>query len=346
VIRNEVLEELAHVFTGVIKSLDSGSLAFSVLEALIEGFRADGAFLLSRNREGQLHGYSARSSVLDEARVEKILLEADEISPSMKKCMQCRSPIKVENPMDEPVFTVLMGVMPLIWLGPVYVKDRCAAILGLGVKDHHSRKFCNEEFGKILKIVTGEVGLSMENARLYNRVRKDAITDPLTKISSRRAIMKILATEFARFKRKASPLSIAILDVDHFKAINDNLGHLAGDDFLMRVAQVLKRGMRESDYIGRYGGDEFIAVFPDTHPQEVRGVVERLRLQIQALCTELTESDLGERLSISIGVAGALEEHSHTDDLIRLSDKALYEAKQGGRNLCIVYGDTDPVVKS
>ena len=140
VIRNEVLEELAHVFTGVIKSLDSGSLAFSVLEALIEGFRADGAFLLTRNREGQFRGYAARSSALDEAKVDKVLLEAEEISPSMKKCMQCRSPIKVENPMDEPVFNVLMGVMPLVWLGPIYVKDRCIAILGIGVKDNHSRK--------------------------------------------------------------------------------------------------------------------------------------------------------------------------------------------------------------
>jgi diguanylate cyclase (GGDEF)-like protein len=317
-----------------------------VLESLIEGFRVDGAFILIRNREGQFHGYAARSSALYDAKVEKVLLEADQISPTMKECMQSRLPIKVENPMDEPVFNELMGVMPLIWLGPVYMKDRCAAILGIGVKDDHSRKFCSDEFGKIFKIVTGEVGLSMENARLYNRVRKDAITDPLTKISSRRAIMKILATEFARFKRKASPLSIAILDVDHFKAINDNLGHLAGDDFLMRVAQVLKRGMRESDYIGRYGGDEFIAVFPDTHPREALGVVERLRLQIHALCTELAESNIDEKLSISIGVAGANPEHSQTDDLIRLADKALYEAKQGGRNLCIVYGDTDPVVKA
>jgi diguanylate cyclase (GGDEF)-like protein len=346
VIRNEVLEELAHVFTGIIKSLDGGSLAFSVLESLIEGFRADAAFLITRNQEGHFSGYAARSSALDEAMVDKVVLGHDEISSSMRRCMQVRSPLRVENPMNEPLLNELMGIMPLIWLAPVYVKDRFTAILGIGVKDNRSHKFNTEEFGKILKIVSGEVGLSMENARLYNRVRKDAITDPLTKISSRRAIMKILATEFARFKRKGIPLSIAILDVDHFKTINDTLGHLAGDDFLMKIARLLKSGIRESDYIGRYGGDEFIAVFPDTSPQEARSVVERLRCNTLVYCMEFDDSNIDEMLSISAGVAGTYDVLTHSDDLLRLADKALYEAKQGGRNLCVLYDETDPLLKT
>lgn len=346
ILRVEVLEQLARVFTGIIKNLDGPSLNFSVLEALIEGFSVNGAFILLCHDNGKLTGYAARSNFLGDARIEEIRFSNQRPSPSMQECLENRSPVKVNNPLDESVLKKLLGTVSLAWLVPVCIKDRSAAILGVGVRDRQSQKFNNEDFGKILNIISGEVGLSMENSRLYHRIRKDAITDPLTKIGSRRYIMKVLASEFARFKRKLTPLSVAIFDMDNFKQLNDSRGHLAGDEFLAGTAQRLKNGIRESDYIGRYGGDEFIAVLPNTTVENARVVVERIRERLLEFCDAYETADTGNKLSTSVGLAGASPYMTEPDQLIHLADQALYKAKEAGRNRCVCLDDLDAMVKT
>ncbi|MHC4942385.1 MAG: sensor domain-containing diguanylate cyclase [Planctomycetota bacterium] len=338
--RVEVLEELAKVFTGIIKSLNNDSLVFSVLEALIEGFHIKSAFLLHNTSSGALKGYAARSSLDEEdveATVDQIQLEKALIPPSMQQCMENMAPIKLNHPINDQVLKQCLGNARLIWLAPIYVRGRFTSVMGLGIGDEKNNKFNSDDFGKIFHIIASEVGLSIENSRLYNRMKKEARTDPLTSISNRRTIMKILTTEFARFKRKGAPLTVAIYDLDNFKAINDNRGHLAGDEFLVNTAQILRKGIRESDYIGRYGGDEFIAVLPETTPEEAQAIVERTRKRLIKYCDEFNGEDLGKRLSVSAGIAGAEQTMTRADELINQADNALYRAKQLGRDLCVVH---------
>lgn len=342
--RVEVLEELTRVFTGIIKSLHSESLAISVVEALIEGFRVDSAFLLTHDNKGGLQGYAAWIANEDPG-FHQIQLERDEITPLLKKCGNGNLPLKVNLLSELDELEPLLGDVSLAWLAPIDVRGRCTSVIGLGIKDKGNRKFNNDDFGKILNIVSGEIGLSMENSRLYNRVKKEARTDPLTCINNRRTIMKVLNSEFARFKRHGIPLSVAIFDLDHFKVINDTRGHLAGDEFLVRTAKILKGGIRECDYIGRFGGDEFFAVFPGATAHETKTIVERIRDVLLEYCAAFDGPDIGKKLSVSVGVAAAEESMTQPDQLILLADSALYKAKEMGRNHSVVAEskDTSPV---
>ena len=342
-LRVEELEELTRVFTGIIRSYDGDSLSFSVLESLMEGFHLDGAFLLMRKTKGGFSGYAARCDDDGVPDIDVINLESSQLSFSMEKCINCREPIAVAKPYEEEAISRCLGSMPLVWLAPVHVRGNFSCLIGIGVKDEHNAKLNNKDFGKILNIVAGEIGLSLDNSQLFNRVRKEARVDALTGLFNRRTIMKILASEFARYQRKPAPLSLAIFDMDHFKAINDTRGHLAGDEFLVQVSRIFKEGIRESDFIGRYGGDEFIAVFPDTEAANVRVLVERLREQLLAYCAEFEGPDLGVKLTVSVGVAGARPESTDAYDLIKNADEALYAAKEAGRDCCFIFGEREPV---
>ena len=335
-LRVTVLEEMAKVFTGIIKSLHGDSVAFSVLESLIEGFNADGVFLFRKNTSGSLTGLAAQTRSPAGQKIKQFRLSMKELSPALVGSLTRRASFKVSNPLDDSFLKQSLGDVNIAWLSPIFVRGRFTAAMGIGVKDMNNAKFLSDDFGKVLDIIAGEVGLSMENSRLYTRVQKEAKTDSLTSISNRRTIMKVLSSEFARFKRKASSLTVAIFDLVHFKSINDSLGHLAGDKFLMKTARILQKGMRESDYIGRYGGDEFMAVFPDTTAADAETIVDRVRKNIQEYSEEYNAQDLDKKLSISVGLASADEKMTCPDDLIRLTDQALYKAKAMGRNTCAV----------
>lgn len=156
-----------------------------------------------------------------------------------------------------------------------------------------------------------------------------AETDQLTGLANRRKILDDLRAEIARAEAFGEPLTIAVLDVDHFKAINDALGHAAGDEVLIRLGQLFTRSLRSADRVGRIGGEEFVLVLPGMTVDAATPLVERLRAQIAEF--DWPEAGL-EKVTISIGIAG----HRHGQDdrsLMLAADLALYSAKRDGRNL-------------
>ena len=159
-----------------------------------------------------------------------------------------------------------------------------------------------------------------------------AQTDPLTKVLNRRALTDRLVAEMERVRRYDSALSLLLIDLDHFKAINDTYGHLAGDDVLAEVAICLQRGVRAVDVVARYGGEEFVVVLPETGPAGASSFAERLRELIESQ-TFLQHRGVPLRLTTSIGVASfpgfGVES---VDDLFATADQALYRAKAEGRN--------------
>lgn len=156
-------------------------------------------------------------------------------------------------------------------------------------------------------------------------------TDPLTKLCNRRCLMESLDKEFNRGGRTRSPLSLVMVDIDHFKKINDTYGHQHGDDVLVDVAELLRGHLRQYDLAARFGGEEFALVLPQTDLAQATQIAERIRVEAAEMSFSGLLRDL--RLTASLGVASFPRGNIKTvDDLIREADYALYGAKRAGRD--------------
>ncbi|MEO5580637.1 MAG: sensor domain-containing diguanylate cyclase [Gemmatimonadaceae bacterium] len=175
---------------------------------------------------------------------------------------------------------------------------------------------------------------AIETARADNsRLQTLAQTDPLTQLVNRRALTMRLVTEMERVRRYNAPLAMLILDLDHFKLVNDTYGHLAGDHVLAEVASILQRAVRTVDMVARYGGEEFVIVLPETGTQGAFSFAERVRDKVAS--NRFLVSGVAEvRITASIGVATyPSPKMESVDDLFRAADAALYRAKGSGRNM-------------
>jgi diguanylate cyclase (GGDEF)-like protein len=197
-------------------------------------------------------------------------------------------------------------------------------------------------------LIAGQLAVSLDNALIYSslerkvaerthelaraneRLEQLSIVDPLTGVANRRRLEESLRDEWQRAKRTRAPLSLAMVDIDHFKQYNDLHGHRAGDRCLQRVASQIGRSVRHTDVVARYGGEEFAIVMPNTDSAAARDVAERVRLAISDLAEPLTADQI---VTASAGVATLLEaDRQSTDQLIERADAGLYQAKRTGRN--------------
>ena len=160
---------------------------------------------------------------------------------------------------------------------------------------------------------------------LNEELSEQTLTDALTGLKNRRAFDRMLATEHARVLRTRSSVGLLMVDVDHFKAYNDQYGHQAGDQALRAVAGAIQSEARTYDHVTRYGGEEFSVILPDTHVADARAVAERIRLAVQAL------KGLHRPVTVSVGIAMSTAQ-STPAELVSRADQALYQAKQAGRN--------------
>jgi diguanylate cyclase (GGDEF)-like protein len=178
-----------------------------------------------------------------------------------------------------------------------------------------------------------QAGIALENSRLYDDVRHQAVTDNLTGTANRRAFFEEAEREFKKTKRYGRPLALIMIDLDNFKKINDTFGHLAGDRVLKAVADEIGRTLRvkSSDRVGRYGGEEFLVMLAETGTGAAAAAAERLRRRVAELRVETDSGPAA--VTISLGVAGFHGERGLTlERLISLADDAMYAAKAAGRN--------------
>lgn len=167
-------------------------------------------------------------------------------------------------------------------------------------------------------------------ADFSNIMHSQAITDELTNLNNRRYFDDRITEEFRRALRYKRPLSLVLLDLDHFKWVNDQLGHQLGDEVLAKTASLIKANLRNVDIAARYGGEEFAIIMPETSGENAFLVAERLREVYLSILNEYRNDDLP--LTISIGIAEHPQSAISTEDLIAAADKALYYAKKKGRN--------------
>jgi len=200
----------------------------------------------------------------------------------------------------------------------------------LGMMGLTGAKKLGKKQQQLVSTIANQVALALKNAAEHQKAQSLAITDELTGIYNRRAFQKVLDRELRRSKRYQKPLSLIMLDVDGFKAINDTYGHEAGDSVLKVLATQLQSSIREIDFLARYGGDEFAVILPETRAEEAAILAERLKKTISSHPVNIDSSCY--TISVSTGVADITSDiigNEHT--LVRKADKVLYHDKaQGG----------------
>jgi diguanylate cyclase (GGDEF)-like protein len=249
---------------------------------------------------------------------------------------QCGKPAIVNDAARDPRFSARVDTRTnfetrSILCAPLISRGRTIGVLEIINKQ--GGPFTRADLQLVLTLVE-PCAIAIENAILFQRTEQLTITDDLTRLFNSRYLNLYLGREIKRCKRHGIPLSVIFLDLDGFKGINDRHGHAAGDAALRAVAGALASQLRETDRLGRYGGEEFAVVLPRTDAGEAQAVVERLRGAVAGL--QLGRLGVTQRLTLSAGVAAAQESDAHFGDVLNRADRALYRAKESGRNRVFV----------
>ena len=219
------------------------------------------------------------------------------------------------------------------WLGvPLLIQDE---VIGLLTLDSKEAGHFNQEQARLAAAFANQVAIALENARLFDEVQRLAITDPLTGLYNRRHYYALTLKEFERNKRYNVPFSILMLDIDHFKKVNDTYGHLVGDLVLKELADMICNNLRGIDIPCRYGGEEFVVTLPETNLKSALQLAERLRKLVKNTQIETENGPVS--MTISIGVAEFGGGCQDIETLLGCADTALYQAKALGRNKVMAY---------
>jgi diguanylate cyclase (GGDEF)-like protein len=259
----------------------------------------------------------------------RLLLSSDD--PTLRQVFKGNRPVRVAElgKMQSELARRLHSADAKV-LVPLRTQNTDVGLLLLGENDDH-QPLRSEEF-ELLTLLSHHVASVFENVRLF----QSATYEGLTGLYRREAIVDLLGREITRAQRYDRPLTIGLADIDHFKQVNDRHGHIAGDLVLRHIADQLQSWLRSTDLVGRYGGEEFLLIFPETRLDVAEGLAEKLRERIETSAIKLDNSVVVERLTISIGISAlTFEDHANGDashSLLNRADQALYRAKKLGRN--------------
>ena len=215
---------------------------------------------------------------------------------------------------------------------PILIRDKVAGVINLASA---TPDFFTRQKSEHLLTFANQAALAIEKAQLFEQTYFLSLTDPLTELKNRRYFFEAAGLEFERTRRYGGTLSVLMLDIDHFKTVNDAYGHSVGDLVLREIAERIKSYIRSVDIAARYGGEEFIILMPETGIHEAYQVAERVRSSVSDQPFVLR--GLNFTASLSLGVAEIRPGTRELDDLIKHADMALYAAKAAGRNRVVIH---------
>lgn len=217
-------------------------------------------------------------------------------------------------------------------LYPIVVNNRLLGLVQC-IRSTH-RPFTQDELARLGSLIP-HVAVALENIRIREEMHLAASTDGLTNLWNHRKMQQILRTELARAARYNRALSVLMMDVDSFKTFNDTYGHPAGDQLLRSVAAILQSSVRHVDHVGRYGGEEFMIVLPETSKDAAYQLAERIRAAVEQQAHIFVKGERVQR-TVSVGVASCPEDALNAGELVQRADEALYRAKHSGKN-CVIW---------
>jgi diguanylate cyclase (GGDEF)-like protein len=238
------------------------------------------------------------------------------------------------DPARQVVFTrrLVPPDMPSLLVLPLLVHERALGTLVLGSR---RKSAFGDSVRPTLEVLASHVAVSLANARMLARLEEMATLDGLTGLYNKRALIEVGGQKLKSAKRFQKPLSLLVCDIDHFKKVNDTYGHDVGDVVIKGFADVLKRVKRDTDAVGRFGGEEFVIVCEETDERGAEQLAERIRTELSAA---KFHSELGTlQVTCSVGVAPFGSAGSSWEQLFKATDEALYASKRGGRNRVTVW---------
>lgn len=265
----------------------------------------------------------------------------DELLPNWRPIFEARDPIVglVEN--MAPAERELLREQDIlsILVVPIFLDGEFWGLIGFD--DCTSRRRWRQAEIDALEVASGTIGGAIRSMRAEEELRRLVSTDSLTGLSSRRAFIDQSREIFQQVHRKRGELSLLIMDLDHFKQVNDTHGHPAGDEALVGFAQICRRVLRDSDLIGRTGGEEFAVMLADVGPDQAARLADKLRSSLAASIVPTAAGAV--RMTVSVGVAGLRGGERDLSDLFKRADDALYSAKHRGRDQVAVDGSSNSV---
>jgi len=295
----------------------------------------DPAEVLDRIREVIARALHADRSLLAVCEGGKVLLADQVVADSdeaFERLLAEAGPVSSRDP-GGPVPAMFAEAALRSWLAvPLRTRDRPAG--AVFVTTERAEAY-GETHREIAAALAGQGMAAYENATLFKTVEQLALTDGLTGLFNRRHFFHLADREIAATRRRSSPLTAMMLDIDHFKQVNDGYGHPVGDQVIAAVADRLNAAVRKTDLVGRYGGEEFVVFLPDTGAEGANILAERIRV---AIGDRPIDTDAGPlAVTTSIGLAAYDITDTEPGSLLARADEALYAAKQGGRNRVVTH---------
>lgn len=323
-------KSLVSTFASLTMGLDEDALRYSILESLLEHYEAHSTFLVtSDERGGKLRGVAFSMRGAGEPEVLPVRVDLSRFDRETRQTLLEGTAVTVRGGATARLLREELDDSPLFCLAPIMARGIWSGILGLAVGEGQERAAGKGEFLNILATATA---LGMENARLYGEVLQQATMDPLTGIATRRVVVEELDELASAAAAERPPFAVLLVDLDNFKAVNDTLGHQAGDQYLEEMSAAMARPLRDQDSIGRYGGDEFLILLRDVSLEEAQMIAERIRYATEATSRGPRWIEVMDPLGASIGISwwdgGPVESAA----LLAMADSSLYIGKSEGRN--------------
>ncbi len=276
------------------------------------------------------HGYGAKQL---QCLIQNGQLSVSE-TPFLLKMAMSGSPIVIPDTLSDSNWVSLPGMEGTrSYLGvPIFVKGKIMGYINVESSLPHDY---TSTHGKRLMAFADQAAVAIENSRMFEKLEQMAVVDTLTGLYSRRHFSDLGGKEIERARRYGSPLSLLMIDLDHFKSFNDTYGHAVGDQVLVEVANIIGTTLRKIDIPGRLGGEEFAVLLPETNKQNGMLVAERLRQAITRLRIP-TKDCIIDNVTASFGLSTLCDEHVDLQSLITSADMAMYKAKENGRNMVVV----------
>ncbi len=326
---NEKLSHLADVTSSILSILDKDRLLNTLLDKSLQLTNAEQGSLMLMDQDTAELVVEARRSV-DDMVMENMRFKKDEGISGM--VLEHGGSLLVEDIEKDPrirkVNRPRYRTKSFVSV-PIKIEDRLAGVLNLS--DKIKGDVFNEQDLHLIESFISNVAIAIERSILYKeteKLQKLSITDHLTGIYNRRYLNRRLSEEITRYNRYKHPFSFMMLDLDKFKEYNDTFGHIAGDNLLKNLAAIMEQSLRTIDIAARFGGDEFVSIFPQTPKVDAIQISNRLKEKVDKALSAHNEMPL----TISMGLATFPDDASSIMELIEKTDQALYLAKKGGGN--------------
>lgn len=320
-------------YTAPHHSLDPDEFIPQTLKALHQEFGIGHLLMMQiEPKRRSLVATHALPSLLVSSSRPPLELTIPALSGDLVRCLRERQPMLINGSSENRMILDKLGTTEATVV-PVMNHGRLLGVLWL----HNGRTGAPLQLGHLQEVmrVASELGIALERSRLFALERAKAEIDALTRLHNRSAMDRFLLQSFRQTLESGRPFAVGIVDIDRFKRFNDSFGHQTGDDVLRIVADAMRGLTRHSDFLGRYGGEEFLFVLLDSSEQRALGYAERIRKEIERRGELLKERFPGHALTASVGVAVYNDQYREPSDIVAAADQALYRAKETGRNRVI-----------